>query len=180
MKTFDSFLAETVRANLLRYVAGHQIWCPKCSAILDWRRVWSAGGLTVCLQCSDRLNLRAAVRRAKRNPDDDETVTESRPASVPKFEVGARGQFRIRLTNKAWESVRGIRLHLPLPGSWFAFRKDGIWTVTNIETGSAAGRSPRLRGAIIDTITGFNETARRKIAKASTNPDWIPAKWRKR
>jgi len=180
MKTFDSFFQETIRANLLRYVAGRAIWCRHCNSILDWRRVWSAGGLTVCLVCSDKLNLRAAVRRAKRNPDDDEIVTESRPFSVPRFEIGARGGFRIRLANRTWLPVRGIRLHLPLPGSWFAYRKDGTWTVTNIETGSAAGRGSRLRGAIFDTVLGFNEVARKRITMKSTNPEWIPVKWRKK
>lgn len=182
MKTFNSFLAETLRANLLRYTAGHAMFCKKCGAILDWKRVWNGGGLTVCLPCSDKLNLRAAVRRAGRNPDDDETVTESRPAHVPKFGIGQRGQFRIRGTDKTWREVRGVRLHLPLCGSWFAYWREGVWTATNVETGAAAARSPRLRGAIIDTIRApWTEAARKKIALKSTGAgrEWVPVKWRK-
>lgn len=163
MGTFDSFLAEATRNSLLRYVAGHAMFCRQCGSILDWKRVWNGGGITVCLPCSDKLNLRAAVRRHGKNPDDDEIVTESRPAHVPKFEIGARGTFKARGVDKAWREVRGIRLHLPLCGSWFAYRREGVWVVTNVETGAAAARSPRLRGAIIDTIRApWTEAARKK------------------
>lgn len=58
VEPFTDMLHKTVNRNLLKYAAGRAIFCPGCSAIMDWKRtviVEFPKGQTVvrCCKCWD-------------------------------------------------------------------------------------------------------------------------------
>lgn len=77
MDAIESGMRKQVNINLLRDAAGYQMFCKKCSGVLDMRRTVrvdaytadgaGAGGFTVCTRCWDAAKERVTGAAAGRN-----------------------------------------------------------------------------------------------------------------
>jgi len=184
-----TLLEGKLNGQMLRYQAGHQMWCRGCETLLDLRDAVSVdlhrgdrltGSVMYCGDCWDRAHALARSAAARkgltltitdgRTVDDDDIPCDPRGC----VRLGRRGRFTTCLRGTVREEVRGIEVEFvgeDLPQivrrqRWFAYRSgQRQWWIVHRALGLAACRGVTLAGALTRSVGVFRRAGEDKLGQ---------------